>query len=160
MSICTLEIINLLKIPSILDNLPDAHFHNMTYLYNLPISNLRANTTCELLAQPANFLVKILTFFSTCQLFWQTCQLFPNLPTFMANLPTFMANLPTFSETCQLLSQDLGGDPPPPQIANYRNPGFYHKLVTFALITGSNTWGTPLYPHFMEGGGDATLPAL
>ena len=77
--------------------------------------------TCQLFTQPANYLLNLPTYCPTCKLFSQTCQLFPEpaniLPkpaNFLPNLPTFSLNLPTFSQTCQLLSQDLGGDPPPP----------------------------------------------
>ena len=77
--------------------------------------------TCQLFTQPATYLLNLPTYFPTCKLFSQTCQLFPQpanfLPkpaNFFPNLPTFSLNLPTFSQTCQLLSHDLGGDPPPP----------------------------------------------
>ena len=90
--------------------------------------------TCQLFTQPANYLLNLPTYFPTCKLFSQTCQLFPQpanfLPkpaNFFPNLPTFSLNLPTFSQTCQLLSQDLGGDPPP-QMAIYRNPASFVKL--------------------------------
>ena len=90
--------------------------------------------TCQLFTQPATYLLNLPTYFPTCKLFSQTCQLFPQpanfLPkpaNFFPNLPTFSLNLPTFSQTCQLLSQDLGGDPPPPD-GHLSQPWIIHSI--------------------------------
>ena len=108
--------------------------------------------TCQLFTQPATYLLNLPTYFPTCKLFSQTCQLFPQpanfLPkpaNFFPNLPTFSLNLPTFSQTCQLLSQDLGGDPPPPD-GHLSQPCKTHLFAQLGWFQKS----CPPYPHIVE----------
>ena len=117
--------------------------------------------TCQLFTQPASYLLNLPTYFPTCKLFSQTCQLFPQpanfLPkpaNFFPNLPTFSLNLPTFSQTCQLLSHDLGGDPPPvffflpEKMKSAREAIFWHF---FGFFLGWKIIFSPTFPKIFSG---------